>query len=118
MQNEENPLSSTHGEQYALFGYSTPQILPASHSFPGFKQMFFGFTAERITRNELKRIGRFWGVAFFLALLQQLRVEGMAVLRWPQIWKEWELPVFLISIFLTFASTATTLMLWKSPFKR
>ncbi|MGA7874083.1 MAG: hypothetical protein WCA08_00340 [Desulfoferrobacter sp.] len=105
MQNEENHLRSIHGEQYALFDHSTPQVLPASHSFPDFKGLFFGFSAGRITPQELIRIGRFWGVAFFIALLQELRVDGLMVLRWPEIQKDWDVLVFVILALLMFASS-------------
>jgi len=118
MQSEENHLRSIHGEQYASFDHSTPQVLPASHSFPDFKGLFSGFSAGRITPQELIRIGRFWGVAFFIALLQELRVDGLMVLRWPEIQKDWDVLVFLILAFFMLASTAIMLMLWKSPFKQ
>ena len=102
---EENHLRSIHGEQYDSFAYSTPQVLPGSHSFPGFRQLAIGFNVGRITPNELARIGRFWGVAFFIAMLQELRLDGLDVLRWPELQKDWDVLVFVGLALLMFASS-------------
>lgn len=102
---EESHLRSIHGEQYDSFAHNTPQVLPGSHSFPGFRQLAGGFNVGRITPNELTRIGRFWGVAFFIAMLQELRLDGLDVLRWPELQKDWDVLVFVGLALLMFASS-------------
>jgi hypothetical protein len=96
MKQEEDHLRTIHGERYALFADITPQAFPGPFSLRGFKRLLFGFTALRITPKELNRLSRFWGVAFFLAVLQELRVDALPLLRWSHIRRDWDAMLFLI----------------------
>lgn len=105
MKAEEKYLASVHVEQYALYLNTTPQVFPHSLCLAALKQIGNGFIRSRITPNELCRIGRFWGVSFLLALLQELRTDGFAVFHWTAIPKDWDVLVFMVLTVLLLAAS-------------
>lgn len=96
MRAEEKYLGSIFAKEYAAFIDAIPQVFPHPHHWPTWRQVVMGFEWNRITPNELSRLGRFWGIGFFLAVLQELRTDGLTVLHWSGIRRDWDFIVFMV----------------------
>jgi hypothetical protein len=75
LKQEENLLASLHGEIYLNHHFQTPQVFPYALSIKQWQKTLRAFSMSRITSQEIKRIFRFWGIAFLLIFLHDIRLE-------------------------------------------
>ncbi len=80
---ENKRLSKIHGEAYAEYESKIPEIFPSPLSIGALRTIFRGFSWARVTRNEVSRIIRFCSVAALLAIIQDVRTEGIGEIIFP-----------------------------------
>jgi protein-S-isoprenylcysteine O-methyltransferase Ste14 len=80
LRKEEAYLSSLHGHIVTRYLSEIPQLFPDQATFNQWKRLFEGFCFERITRKECVRIMRFCSLGLFIALIQEIRADGLSVL--------------------------------------
>ncbi len=73
---EEQSLARKHPEQFYTYSTSVPQIFPDSNSIRNVKKLLKNTSFNRITSNEIKRISRFFAVACFIILCQEIKKDG------------------------------------------
>jgi len=80
LRKEEAYLSSKHDNIVTKYTSEIPQIFPDQASFNQWKTFFEGFCMERITRKECGRIARFCSSGLLIALIQEIKADGLSVL--------------------------------------
>jgi hypothetical protein len=80
LRREEKGLASSYGDAYSRYCLESPQVFPDADSIENWRSLLRGFSKKRIAINEWVRLMRFWAVAFFLALVQDLTKEGLGEL--------------------------------------
>lgn len=80
LRKEETYLSSNHGNIVTKYISEIPQIFPDRATFNQWKRIFEGFCIERITWNECARITKFCSLGFLIALIQEIKADGLSVL--------------------------------------
>jgi protein-S-isoprenylcysteine O-methyltransferase Ste14 len=84
---EETRLASLHGERFAEYCNTAPQVFPEASSLRGLPGIAAGFSWRRITTNEMKRLTRFSFLASLLVLAQHVRAIH------PDDFRFWESPM-------------------------
>jgi protein-S-isoprenylcysteine O-methyltransferase Ste14 len=80
---ENRKLSRLHGAVYTRYESTVPEIFPNPLSIGVLRIIFKGFSWSRVSKNEVKRIIRFCGVATLLLLIQDIRTEGINNILFP-----------------------------------
>ncbi len=80
---ENERLAIKHGAAYTEYESNVPEIFPSPPSIGAVRTIFRGFSWARVTRNEVSRILRFCSVAALLAIIQDVRTEGIAEIVFP-----------------------------------
>ena len=73
---EEQRLARKHPEQFYTYSTTVPQIFPDSNSIRNVKKLLQNKSFSRITSNEIKRISRFFAVACFIILCQEIKTDS------------------------------------------
>lgn len=74
---EEATLASMHGEEFDAYRASVPQVFPTTNLFAGLRSLGRGFSWQRISAKEIKRICRFGFLAALLILAREVGVSGL-----------------------------------------
>jgi protein-S-isoprenylcysteine O-methyltransferase Ste14 len=80
---ENERLSKIHGQAYTEYESKVTEIFPSPLSIGAVRTIFRGFSWSRISRNEVVRIIRFCSVAALLAVIQDIRTEGIGEIIFP-----------------------------------
>lgn len=73
---EEARLASIHGAEYEAYRARVPQVFPTATLFSGLRSVWRGFSWQRISAKEIKRIFRFGFLAALLVLFRDMGVPG------------------------------------------
>ena len=73
---EESRLASLHGGDFDAYLARVPQVFPNATLFAGLRTLGKGFSWQRVSWGEIKRILRFGFVGTFILLLQDVGAEG------------------------------------------
>lgn len=74
---EEATLARLHNSDYLQYSLDVPQIFPDAYSVRSMKRVAKGFSAQRITRNEISRFMRFWATGFLIIFIHTLKATSL-----------------------------------------
>lgn len=74
---EEATLASMHGEKFETYRATVPQVFPTGTFLADWRAIWHGFSWQRISANEIKRIFRFGFLAALLVLAREVGVDGV-----------------------------------------
>lgn len=89
LRKEEAYLSSKHGNIFTKYTSEIPQIFPDEGSFNQWKTFFEGFCMKRITWTERGRIMKFLSSGLFIALIHEIKADGLSVFMEDLIHPTW-----------------------------
>lgn len=73
---EEAILFDLHSEAYLKDSFKIPQVFPDSASATTIKNLFDGFSLKRVSLKEYGRILKFCSIAFLLATIDTVKIDG------------------------------------------
>lgn len=74
---EEATLASMHGERFEAYRARVPQVFPTTGFLAGCQSLWQGFSWQRVSTNEIKRIFRFGFLAALLILIRTVGGQGV-----------------------------------------
>ncbi len=78
---EETTLAQLHNSEFLRYSLEVPQIFPDAYSIRNMKEIAKGFSAQRITRNEISRFMRFWATGCFILFIHTLKTSDIETIR-------------------------------------
>jgi protein-S-isoprenylcysteine O-methyltransferase Ste14 len=70
---EETYLASLYGDEFFRYSLDIPQIFPDSYSIKNnWKEIISGYSAKRVSRNEVARFMRFWATGLSIVFVHNL----------------------------------------------
>jgi len=79
---EEGTLAQLHNSDFLRYSLDVPQVFPDAYSIRSVKEIWTGFSTQRITRNEISRFMRFWATASFIMFIHTFKKVHLERL-WP-----------------------------------
>jgi hypothetical protein len=83
LRKEERFLASEYGDAFREDSFNIPQVFPDRASLKGWRGLFAGFSAKRISLNECARITRFCSMGFAIILVHAVNLHKLNYLFHP-----------------------------------